>query len=103
MLWRQVCLLLASVDGVGALMASVSAVAGQKMAGTFPYWVAMWGELFVCTRMSIFVPTIRLLIGSAAQRDNEPDLSQPSTCPPQNNTHCEIVSLVYCPTTIDTT
>ena len=103
MLWRQVGLLLASVDDVGALMVSVSAVAGQKMAGTFPYWVAMWGEVIVCTRMGIFVPTIDLLIGSAAQRDNEPDLPKPSTSPPQNNTHCEIVSLVYCPTTMDIT
>ena len=63
----------------------------------------MWGEVIVCTRMGIFVPTIGLLIGSAAQRDNEPDLPKPSMSPPQNNTHCEIVSLVYCPTTMDIT
>ena len=43
---------------------------------------------------------VECLIGSAAQRDNEPDLPKPSTSPPQNNTHCEIVSLVYCPTTM---
>ena len=41
------------------------------------------------------------LYGSAAQRDNEPDRPRPATCPPQNNTHYEIVSLVYCLTTID--
>ena len=81
---------------VRGLTASASVLAGQKMAGTFPYWVAMWGEC-VCLDLSA---RTSLLIGSAAQRDNEPDQPRPTESSTKKAYRTpRIVLLVYCSTT----